>query len=137
MATQALSPSNGLLRRAIQLDGLLGGIGSGAILTVAANPIASFMGLANSLPILVIGLGLIAWGVALLWVSSRPVIERHYVMTILATNAIWVIGSLIILAADLFALTTGGRWAVLIVADVVIAFMIAEYVGLRREEKTA
>ena len=137
MATQALSPSNSLLRRAIQLDGLLGGIGSGAILTVAASPIASFMGLANSLPVLVIGLGLIAWGVALLWVSSHPVIERHYVMTIIAANALWVIGSLIILAADFFALTTGGRWAVLIVADVVVAFMITEYVGLRRAAKAA
>jgi hypothetical protein len=134
MATQTLSPSNGLLRRAIQLDGLLGGIGSGALLTLAASTIASFMGLADPLPILVIGLGLIAWGVALLWLSSRPVIDKQYVMAVLAANALWVIGSLAILAADLFGLTTGGRWAVLIVADVVIAFMIAEYVGLRREQ---
>ena len=133
MATQTLSTSNGLLRRAIQADGLLGGIASGVLFTLAANPIASFMGLANSLPIVVIGLGLIVWGVALLWLSSRPVIERQFVTTILAINVLWVIGSFIILAADLFGLTTGGRWAVLIVADVVVLFAIAEFVGLRRE----
>src|SRR5262245_22833441 len=133
MATQTLSTSNSLLRRAIQADGLLGGIGSGVLLILGANPIASFMGLANSLPIIVIGIGLIVWGVALIWLSSRPVIERQFVNTILVANAVWVIGSFIILAADLFGLTTGGRWAVLIVADVVVLFTIAEFVGLRRE----
>ncbi len=133
MATQTISGSNSLLRRALQADGVLGGIASGVLFALGANPIASFMGLPSSLPILVIGVGLIAWGVVLLTLSSRPVIERGFVMAIIVANAVWIIGSLIVLAADLFALTTGGRWAVLIVADVVLLFTIAEVIGLRRE----
>jgi hypothetical protein len=133
MATQTLSTSNGLLRRALQADGLFGGIASGVLCIVGANPIASFMGLANSLPILVIGVVLIAWGIALLTLSSRPIIDRRFVMAVIAANGVWMLASYIILAADLFGLTTGGRWAVLIVADVVLLFTIAEFIGLRRE----
>lgn len=133
MATQTLPSSSGLLRRALQADGVFGGIVSGALLTLGANPIASFMGLPNALPILLIGVGLIAWGVALLTLSSRPVMERRFVTAVIATNAIWIIGSFIILVADLFALTTGGRWAVMIVADVVVLFAIAQFIGLRRK----
>jgi len=133
MAAQTLSTSNSLLRRALQADGVFGGIVSGALFTLGANPIASFMGLPNALPILLIGVGLIAWGVALLTLSSRPVMERRFVTAVIAANAIWIIGSFIILVADLFALTTGGRWAVMIVADVVVLFTIAQFIGLRRE----
>jgi|FLYN01.1.fsa_nt_gi uncharacterized membrane protein YhaH (DUF805 family) len=132
MATQTLSSSNGLLRRALQADGLFG-IAGGLLCTFGANPIASFMGLANSLPILVIGLGLLAWGVGLLALAARPVIDRRLTTFIILANVVWVIGSAIILAADLFGLTTGGRWAVLVVADVVLLFALAEFAGLRRE----
>lgn len=131
MATQTLSASNSLLRRALQGDGLFGII-SGLVCIFAASPIASYMGLAGSLPILVLGIVLIVWGVGLFALSSRAVIDRRLSVTVILANVAWVIGSLIILAADLFALSTGGRWALLIVADMVTLFAIAEFVGLRR-----
>jgi hypothetical protein len=133
MATQIFPVSNSLLRRALQADGVLGGIASGVLCVLGASPIATFMGLANSLPVLVIGIGLISWGVVLLTLSSRPVIEQRFVAAVITVNIVWIVASLVILAADLFGLTTGGRWTVLIVSDVVLLFTIAEVVGLRRE----
>jgi hypothetical protein len=33
---------------------------------------------------------------------------------------------------DAFALTSGGKWLVLILADMVLLFAIVQYVGIRR-----
>ncbi len=131
MATQTLSPTNNLLRRALQTDGLISAA-LGLLGALAAGPIASFMGLPNLLPILILGIGLVVWGFGIYALSSREGIDRRLPIVVILANIAWVAGSAIILAADLFGLTGGGRWGVLLVADAVVLLTIAEFVGLRR-----
>jgi hypothetical protein len=131
MATQTLSPSHNLLRRALQTDGL-STAAVGLLLTFGAGPIASFMGVSSAVPILVLGLILAVYGVGLFVLASRETIDRRLPIIVIELNVAWVIGSAIVLAADLFGLTTGGRWGILLVADAVVLLTIAEFVGLRR-----
>jgi hypothetical protein len=131
MATQTLSASNNLLRRALQGDGLISAA-LGLLGAIAAGPIASFMGLPNVLPIVVLGIALVIWGMGVYALSSREVIDRRVPTVVILANIAWVVGSAIILAADLFGLSGGGRWGVLLVADAVVLLTIAEFVGLRR-----
>jgi hypothetical protein len=136
MATQTLSPSNNLLRRALQGDGLTTAA-FGLLLTFGASPVASFMGVNNALPILALGLILAVYGAGLFVLASRETIDRRLPIIVIELNVAWVMGSAIVLAADLFGLTTGGRWGVLIVADLVALLTIAQFIGLRRDHQAA
>ena len=132
MATQTLSPSNSLLRRVLQADGLICAA-FGLLLTFGASPIASFMGVNSAAVILALGLIIAVYGVGLFVVASRETIDRRLPIIVIMLNSAWVIGSAIVLAADLFGLTTGGRWTILIVADLVAILAVAQFIGLRRE----
>jgi len=44
----------------------------------------------------------------------------------------WVLGSAVLVFANLVPFTTAGKWAIAIIADVVLVFAILQYVGLRR-----
>lgn len=132
MATQTLSQSNAnLLRRALQGDGLFSAA-CGLIFLLGAGFLASFMGLTTPVPLTLLGIGLLIYGAGLYVLASRDMADSRLPITVIALNVAWIVGSIAILAADLFGLTTGGRWLVLIVADLVAVFGIAEFVGLRR-----
>jgi hypothetical protein len=136
MATQTLFSSNTLLRRVLQADGLICAA-FGLLLTFGASPVASFMGVSSTVPILALGLIMAVYGVGLFVLASRETIDRRLPIIVIMLNIAWVIGSAIVLAADLFGLTTGGRWAILFIADAVALLAIAEFIGLRREHHTA
>jgi hypothetical protein len=44
----------------------------------------------------------------------------------------WVVGSAVLIFANLVPFTTAGKWTIAIIADVVLVFAILQYVGLRR-----
>jgi hypothetical protein len=47
----------------------------------------------------------------------------------------WVIASAGLIFANLVDFTTAGKWAIAILADVVLVFAIVQFVGLRRLAK--
>jgi hypothetical protein len=118
-------------RRPLQADGLFCAA-SGLILSLDADPIHGFMGMDTTLPIIVLGIGLLLYGAALFWYASNRSTERGFTITILSLNILWIVGSVVLLAADPFHFTTEGKWAVIILADVVGALAIWEFLGLRR-----
>jgi hypothetical protein len=128
---QTLPAQSSTAHRAVQADSIFCML-SGAAFTFGAGGISSFIGLDSSTPILLIGLIVLICGVGAFWLTINRPVDRRLVVAALVVNIAWVIGSVLLLAADPFSFTTGGKWLVLILADIVAALAIWEFVGLRR-----
>jgi len=112
-STFAPAGDTNLARLALQADGATC-IAMGVGLLAAATPVADFTGLPIAVPI-VLGLGLIPYGVEL-FVLARRRTTRRTLLTIAAANIAWVVASALLLLTGFAALTTGGNWAVGLIA---------------------
>lgn len=120
-----------LLHKILLVDSLSAGA-AGIAFVVASGPLANFMGVANPLALVMIGILFVVFAAAVYAVAARESISRRAAWIIFALNVIYVVGSGIILLTDAFGLSTEGRWLVLILADLVTVFAIVEFIGLRR-----
>lgn len=132
MAARAqISPNSDLVQRALQVDGITC-IASGAIFTLDAGAISDWVGVKPAEVILFFGLFLFIYGAALFALASRKPIDPRLPMSIIGINAVSAVICVLLLVANPFGFTTAGNWVTLILADVVIALGIWQYVGLRR-----
>jgi hypothetical protein len=137
MATQTLvQPADTLLRRVLRANGVFSTV-SGVLFIADAGLIATFLGLASATPIVALGVGLLAFAAALFWDAAQRSISQRDARIVIALDVAWVIGSIAVVVLDPFALTTAGKWAIAIVADIVTVFAVVEYVGLRRARRLA
>jgi len=120
------------LRRALQANAAFSTI-SGLTFIAAARPIAEFIGISPPLILMFVGASLLPFAAGLLASSLRPVPNILEARIAIALDAAWVLGSFILITAGLF--TTGGNWAVAAVADIVLIFALAQYLGLRKLTK--
>lgn len=119
------------LRNALLSDSVLSII-SGVAFLLFSKAIAGFIGLRASSIILVLGIGFIVYSAELfLAARSEPVNTRVARFAIYA-NLAWVLGSALLIFANIVPFTTAGKWAIAIIADIVLVFAILQYVGLRR-----
>lgn len=133
MATQTLQ-NDTLLRNTLRGNSLFSAT-TGLLLLIGANAIAAFLGITEAATVLAImGVGIFGFAAFVFFVAGRAIIDSRFGWLIFAMDVIWVVISVVILATDAFGLSTEGRWAVLIVADLVAVFAVLEYVGLRRME---
>jgi hypothetical protein len=123
------SDNTTFLRRSLQLDGAASGL-TGALLVLAAPPISRVIGLSAPGIARAVGVGLLIFAVALLWNASRPAPSRGEAMLAVALNAVWVVGSLVLIVDG--PLTLLGAGAVAAVAAAVLGFSVLEVIGLRR-----
>ncbi len=101
--------------------GLLMAGGAGMLAQVTGIP-AAF-----SLPV---GLGLIAFAAFVGWLGWRAQTSRPLAMLVIAVNALWVVGSIVVLVAALFPLTLLGTAFVLVQAVAVGALALLQQAGL-------
>lgn len=118
------------LRRALVADSLIS-TASGLIFIFAAAPVAAFMGIADPLVATLLGIGMAIYGV-LVGRESRQTLTSMTGYVIGTLNLIFVILCALILVADAFGLTTSGRWAILMGADIVLVLAVLQYIGGRR-----
>ena len=133
--TQTIARNNRstLLRRAFQLDGLFSAI-FGLAFIVGAGPVGAFLGLDNTLELVLFGVAVLVYGDALLWPASRKWLERRATLLIPAGNFVWVIGSYVLIFANWLPLTTEGKWFVGIQAEVIgILAIVQLYAALKRK----
>jgi hypothetical protein len=131
MTTYSISNNADLLRNALRGNSLFSAI-TGAILIVASQGIANFMGIPNATLLLVLGIVIVGFAAFLFLQTRAQLLNISFGRVILVGDVLWVVASVIILAFDLFNLSNEGRWMVLIIGDIVGLFAIAEYIGLRR-----
>jgi hypothetical protein len=124
-------PREALVRRTLVGNALFSEL-TGLALLLFSAPIARFLGVAPSWPLLVIGAGLLLFGTQV-YLSSRPrPLDRRGVWVIVGLDAGWVVASALLLIAGWLPLTQGGAWTVLLVADAVATFAVLQVLGLRR-----
>lgn len=133
MATQAIAPqtTNKTAQWAVEVDGLFC-IGSGAVFLFGSEAVSRFMGVQTPGIIAALGLGIVIYGMALLYDALKGLVNRRMLQVLIALDVVWIVASIVLLAAAPDALNTEGRWLVLILADIVAAFGVWKYVGMRR-----
>lgn len=129
--SDATGRSTSLLRRALQGNGLFSVL-SGLVLLLGAGPLSTFLGITPALALSISGVILLLYGADLLYVARRDPPRRALAWAAVVLDVLWVVGSALVLWQGWLPLTTAGRWAVILVAEVVGLFAIAQFVGIRR-----
>lgn len=101
-------------------------------LLAGARPIARFLGLGGALPVALVGAALVPYAAMLVWDATRQAVTRRALLVPVVLNAAWVVASAGILVSGRPELSTGGRWAVAIVADLVAGVALFQVIALRR-----
>ena len=92
--------------------------------------LAEFLGLRGHLTLTILAIGLIGYACILLLNARRPQIKLGDAWTAVALDAVWVLGSYGLIFVVPF--TSGGKWLVVAVAEVVFCFALLQSLGSRR-----
>ncbi len=112
-------------RLALRVDGLVSGV-SGVAMIAEARPLGAFLGVDRPAALMAIGAGLLAYSAMLLLSARREELGRRALLAPVVLNVAWVLASAELVLTGAFGLTTGGRWLVAAVADVVALFAVAQ-----------
>lgn len=119
-----------LLRRAIAVDAIVGGV-TGVLLVVAANLLGDLLALPVSL-LRSIGLFLALFALCLGYVASRPIIPTNAAWGIIIFNAFWVVASVVLLFSGFINPNALGYAFVIAQALLVGGIAEAQYMGIRQ-----
>jgi hypothetical protein len=108
---------------------------SGIAFLLFSKAIASFLGLAASWIILALGVGLIVYGIEIYLAAKAEPVHTGIAKFAIYADLAWVLGSAVLIFANLVPFTNAGKWTIAIIADIVLVFAIFQYVGLRRLAK--
>ena len=118
-----------LLRRALQGNALFSVV-SGVVILSANQTLVEFLGLPSNASLTVLGIGLLGYAGWLLWNARREKITIVNAWIAVILDMVWVLGSYALLFAVKFS--SGGKWAVVLVAELVFLFGLMQWMGLRR-----
>ncbi|HXQ33113.1 MAG TPA: hypothetical protein VN843_03735 [Anaerolineales bacterium] len=105
---------------------------SGLACMFFSTAIANFLGLSASWIIFALGIGLILYGIEIYVAARANPVHKGIATFAVYADLAWVIVSALLIFANLADFTTAGKWAIAIVADIVLVFAILQFVGLRR-----
>lgn len=123
-----------LLRKALIGNSIVSTV-SGLLFIFDAAPIAAFLGLGSPLALRIIGVGLLPFAFFVYRTATAKPINFGAAISIVAGDLLWVVGSAVLIFTNLVPFTTGGKWAIAIVADIVLAFGIVQFFGIRKARK--
>lgn len=129
-----MNPDASLLRLALRGNATFSTL-SGATFLLASGAIAAFLGDIPAAEVASVGGSLLCFAVALVWLSTRPAIPAGFVTAVIAADLAWVVGTVFVVFAGVF--TRGGAIAAVLVANVVLAFAVLQWLGLRRTRVVA
>jgi hypothetical protein len=129
--TTTLERNASLLRTTLKGNSAFSLLSSVAAIA-AASPLADFLGLQWPFALTMVGVVLAAHAAVLWWGSSQSVIPRWLVWYAIEGDIGWIIATIVMLVVDPWSFTTGGKWLLAVIADLVAVFAILQYIGLRR-----
>lgn len=118
-----------LLRRALQGNAMFSFV-SGALILAANRTLVEFLGLPSDASLTALGIGLLGYAGWLQWNARREKIKIVDAWIAVILDMVWVLGSYALLFAVKFS--SGGKWAVVLVAELVFLFGVIQWMGLRR-----
>ena len=105
---------------------------SGLACLFFSTAIANFLGFSASWIIFALGIGLILYGIEIYVAARANPVHKGIATFAVYADLAWVITSALLIFANLVDFTTAGKWAIAVVADIVLVFAILQFVGLRR-----
>ena len=108
---------------------------SGVAFLLFSGAIANFLGVSASWIVLALGVGLIVYSIELYLAARADPVNTSIAKFAVYADLVWVLGSAVLIFANLIPFSTAGKWAIAIVADIVLVFAILQYIGLRRLAK--
>lgn len=130
--SQTIHPS-ALLRFALRADGAVSLV-AGVLTCALLQPLQPVLG-AHSEHILVVGIFMAAYGLAVGLLSWRIQMDRRLISGIVFGNACWVLASIILLMTPWIHPTTLGIMLILAQAAAVALLTAMQYAGLRNSER--
>jgi hypothetical protein len=133
VVTRSLAVSRGdtLLRRALQGNALFSTL-CGVLLVFDPGPLDALVGLGSPNALTILGALTLFGAVAVVWIATRPTIDRGSAGAILAMDVAWVVGSFILLMTGLLHLSATGNWVVAGIAVAVADFALLQSYGISR-----
>jgi hypothetical protein len=119
----------GLLKKALTGNAVFSVV-SGVAILFANRGLVKFLGLPDKVNLALLGISLVIYAV-LLWLNARKTkIKITGARVAIVMDVVWVIGSYALIAVVPFSV--GGRWVVALVAELVLAFAVLQWMGVRR-----
>jgi hypothetical protein len=118
------------LQRALLADAAISGA-TGLMLLLGAGILSQWLGVPAPL-LRYTGAILVPFAVAVLYISAPPRLTRGAVQTVMASNIVWVVASVVVLVSGAIAPTALGAVFVIFQAVVVAGFAELQFTGLRR-----
>lgn len=105
---------------------------SGLDFVLFSGPATGFLGLSSPSAILVLGVILVIYALVVFRQSRAQNLNLSFARFAIIADVLWVIGSTVLVFTNLVAFTIVGKWAIALVADIVLVFAILQFIGLRR-----
>jgi hypothetical protein len=106
---------------------------SGVVILFANRWLVKFLGLPQTVSLAILGISLIVFA-GLLWLNARrPRIKISDAWLAVIMDSAWVVGSYTLIFVLPF--TPGGKWVAALVAELVLAFAIVQWLGIRKIRK--
>lgn len=129
---QSVAERQDLLKKALTGNAVFSVL-SGVAILFANRWLVKFMGLPEEASLAILGGSLIVYSV-ILWLSAhRPKIRITDAWVAVILDAVWVVGSYTLIFVVPFSV--GGKWVVALVAELVLVFAIAQWLGIRKIRK--
>lgn len=105
---------------------------SGIVLMTWNGRLMEIMGVHLNWILPAIGVGLVIFGLAIVYHATRPAISAVQVKLIIFQDVAWVLGSTMIIGFQLFELTANGYTLMTLVGIAVADFALLQWIGLKR-----
>jgi len=128
-----IEEGQGLLKRALMGNAMFSGL-SGAAILLANRWLVKFLGLPDKVSLAILGVSLIVYATVLWFNARRPKIRITDAWVAVVMDAVWVLGSYTLILVIPFSLA--GKWVVALVAELVLAFAVWQWLGIRRIRKS-
>ena len=130
---QSVEERQDLLKKALTGNAVFSVV-SGLAILFANRWLVKFLGLPDQVSLAILGVSLIVYA-AILWLNARrPTIKITDAWIAIIMDAVWVMGSYVLIFVVPFSV--GGKWVVALVAELVLAFAIVQWLGIRKIRNT-
>jgi hypothetical protein len=131
--SQSVEVRQRLLKKALTSNAVFSVV-SGVVILSANRWLVKFLGLPEKISLAILGVSLMLYA-AILWFNARrPKIKITDAWVAVIMDLIWVVGSYALILIVPFS--AGGKWVVALVAELVLAFAILQWLGIRRVRKS-
>jgi hypothetical protein len=122
-----------LLRKSLMGNALFSTF-SGLTILLAPGWVLRILGLSKNVGLAILGIGLLVFAATLVMNARRLQIKTADAWIAVLMDSVWVLGSCVLILVA--PLSTGGKWVVGAVSDVVLVFAVLQFLGIRRIQKS-